>query len=203
MMRGLFNPTLAALLLAGLLTACATPTTGRSYVVLLESSDGTVGKVLVRGAKGEQAITQVRYSAPLDGSQLSSGPVDEVRLNRDFGEAMAARPALPEHFLLYFETGGAQLTAESVIELERVKAKAAQSPLLDMSIIGHTDTVGNADLNVDIALKRAQSVADLLLGQGFKIHSLLVGSHGERNLLVQTPDNTPEPLNRRVEITLR
>jgi peptidoglycan-associated lipoprotein len=34
------------------------------------------------------------------------------------------------------------------------------------------------------------------------IHITVV-SHGERNLLIATPDNTPEPKNRRVEITVR
>ena len=28
-------------------------------------------------------------------------------------------------------------------------------------------------------------------------------THGEADLLVKTPDNTPEPRNRRVEITVR
>ena len=34
-------------------------------------------------------------------------------------------------------------------------------------------------------------------------HALAIESHGERNLLVPTPDDTAEPGNRRVEITLR
>jgi outer membrane protein OmpA-like peptidoglycan-associated protein len=32
---------------------------------------------------------------------------------------------------------------------------------------------------------------------------MAIESHGERNLLVPTPDDTAEPGNRRVEITLR
>jgi peptidoglycan-associated lipoprotein len=191
MTRGIVRTTLAVALFAGLLAGCATPA-ARSYVTLLQSPDGTVGKVLVQGEKGEQLITQARYSA-----------VNEAQFNRDFGEAIAARPALPQHFLLYFETGGTQLTAESQAQLPHILELAAQSPMLDMSIIGHTDTMGAADFNTDISLQRAQVVAELMKSQGLKIHTLTVESHGERNLLVPTPDETPEPRNRRVEITLR
>lgn len=201
MTRGIVRTTLAVALFAGLLAGCATPA-ARSYVTLLQSPDGTVGKVLVQGEKGEQLITQARYSALLDGSKISA-PVNEAQFNRDFGEAIAARPALPQHFLLYFETGGTQLTAESQAQLPHILELAAQSPMLDMSIIGHTDTMGAADFNTDISLQRAQVVAELMKSQGLKIHTLTVESHGERNLLVPTPDETPEPRNRRVEITLR
>jgi outer membrane protein OmpA-like peptidoglycan-associated protein len=41
-----------------------------------------------------------------------------------------------------------------------------------------------------------------LLNAG-KSLTIEVTSHGERNPLVQTPDNTAEPKNRRVEVTVR
>jgi outer membrane protein OmpA-like peptidoglycan-associated protein len=72
-----------------------------------------------------------------------------------------------------------------------------------MSIIGHSDTVGRAEINEALSLKRAQTVTDLIKGQGLHVEALIVESHGKRNLLVATPDETPEPRNRRVEITIR
>ena len=36
-----------------------------------------------------------------------------------------------------------------------------------------------------------------------QLSDLTVTSHGESNLLVRTPDNTPEARNRRVEVTIR
>ena len=41
------------------------------------------------------------------------------------------------------------------------------------------------------------------MGSEMCIRDRVVTSHGEGNLLVKTPDNTPEPANRRVEITVR
>jgi two-component system sensor histidine kinase/response regulator len=76
-------------------------------------------------------------------------------------------------------------------------------PAADVSITGHTDTVGKAELNEAIALKRAQAISDLLKQNGMQPFALTVGSHGKRNLLVPTPDETPEPRNRRVEVSVR
>lgn len=182
------------------LSGCATKP--KSYVVLLESPDGTTGKVVVKGKKGEQLIDKARFAAPMDGS-APSAPVDETKFTRDFSEAMAARPALPEHFLLYFESGGTTLTPESNAALEKIITIVSKRTAVDMSVIGHTDTPGKTELNAALALKRAVAVTDLLKERGLKIQALSVESHGERNLLVPTPDDTPEPRNRRVEISIR
>jgi outer membrane protein OmpA-like peptidoglycan-associated protein len=194
---------IAAVSLA-MLAGCVTPPAPKnlSYVTLLASPDGSVGKVIVKGAGGEQVIDQAHYAALLDGS-VAAAPVDEARFAQDFGTAMAARPELPQHFILYFETGGAQLTADSQALLPTIVEAAAKRATVDISVIGHSDTVGKPDLNEALSLKRAQAVADLLKGKGLKVDALTVESHGERNLLVSTPDETPEPRNRRVEISIR
>jgi outer membrane protein OmpA-like peptidoglycan-associated protein len=197
---------LMAMLAAALLAGCAAPTPAppknMSYVALLASPDGSVGKVLVRGSKGEQLIEQSHFAALLDGS-AAAAPVDEATLQRDCGEAMAARPELPEHFTLYFESGGTKLTAESLAQVPQILASAERRATADMSVIGHSDTVGRAEVNEALSLKRAQSVADIMQSQGLRVEALSVESHGKRNLLIPTPDETPEPRNRRVEISIR
>ena len=184
----------------GGLSGCASPP--KSYVVLLESPDGTTGKVVVKGKKGEQMIDKARFAAPMDGSKPSA-PVDETRFSKDFSAAMSARPALPEHFLLYFESGGAMLTQESMAALDTIVEVAKRRPVVDMSVIGHTDTTGKVELNESLAHKRAIAVADLLKQKGLVVHALTIESHGEGNPLVRTPDETAEPRNRRVEISIR
>jgi outer membrane protein OmpA-like peptidoglycan-associated protein len=116
---------------------------------------------------------------------------------------MAARPLPPERFLLYFESGGAVLTPASAALLPQVVAEAARRPGVDVSIIGHSDTVGKAEANAELALRRAQAIADQLREKGLQATALNVESHGEANLLVKTPDETPEPRNRRVEVSIR
>lgn len=186
-------------LACALLTACAGP---QSYVALIPSPDGSLGKVVVKGQQGEQLLTRARQGALLDGSQPPFD-VSEEQLQRDFGAAMRARPAMPEQFLLYFETGGSELTAESKALLQRIVQTALTRAAVDMSVIGHSDTQGAAQANEALALQRATAIAEQLRGLGLANTTMVIESHGERNLLIATPDETPEPRNRRVEITLR
>jgi outer membrane protein OmpA-like peptidoglycan-associated protein len=204
MRAALRHAALSPALVAGLLAGCAAPPPpqARSYITLLPSPDGTVGQVFIHGSAGQQRIDRARYAAPLDGS-APAAPVDERVFLRDFAWAIAARPEPAQHFALYFETGDVRLTPESLALLPRILEVAARRANADMSIIGHSDTMGPAEQNVALSLKRAQTVADLLRKQGLKLDALVVDSHGERNLLIPTPDETSEPRNRRVEVTIR
>ena len=198
--------------LADLLSGCSSPSSPSpstaalkepgSYVVLLPSPDGTVGQVVVEGSRGAQILQQAQLGTTLDGGDAPF-VVSAEQLQRDFGAAMAARPPLPEHFLLYFQMGGSDLAPESRAQLPRIVERARARIALDMSVIGHSDTQGRADANEALALRRAGDVAQQLRRLGLQDAVLSVESHGERNLLVATPDETPEPRNRRVEITLR
>lgn len=188
-----FGCLLAALLLAG----CAT----KSYVVLLENPDGSTGEVIIKGKKGEQIIKTAGQGALLDGSSAPVS-VDESKIQEDFAAAITARPKLPVRYLLYFQAG-AMLTPESEALIPKIIAEAADRPAVEVSVIGHTDTVGKEDDNEALALKRAETIAELLKSKGLKAHALAIESHGERNLLIPTADNTFESKNRRVEISIR
>ncbi|WP_374666299.1 OmpA family protein [Ramlibacter sp.] len=189
------------LLATALLAGCAAKQPP-SYVVLLPDAQGKVGQVTVEGQKGRQTLTQ-----PLQGSDLDGGrppyPVPREQVQRDFGAALAAKPQPPEQFLLYFEPGGAELTAESKALLPRIVERARARAAADLSVIGHTDTQGRPEANEALGLQRANAVTQLLRGQGLSEAVISVESHGARNLLVPTPENTAEPRNRRVEITVR
>jgi outer membrane protein OmpA-like peptidoglycan-associated protein len=184
--------------LSMLLAGCAGP---GSYVVLLPSPDGSVGSVVVKGSQGEQVLTQARQGTALNGATPPFA-VSQEQLTRDFGAAMAARPALPEQFLLYFERG-AELTADSKALLARVLARAQARTAVDISVIGHSDTLGQAESNAALALVRANTIAAQLKEMGLQNAVMTVESHGERNLLISTADEVAEPRNRRVEVTLR
>ena len=173
-----------------------------SYVVLLDDADGAVGAITVTGARGTVVVDRLAQGALLDGGSKPFA-VEEGRIRRDFGAALSARPLEPVAFLLYFEAGGARLTAESQALIPRVLEAAKGRPSPDVSVIGHTDTEGDADGNEKLGLQRAQAIAKLLTEAGLAVQEMTIASHGKRNLLVPTPDNTAEAKNRRVEISIR
>jgi len=183
------------MLLSVLLGGCAT----KSYVVLIPSPDGSVGEVVVKGEKGEQKLTKAGQAGSLDGRALQ---VEDKQVKEDFGEVMAALPKIPVRYLLYF-SAGTTLTNESESLIPKIIAEAKTRAAVDISIIGHTDTVFTDPYNNQLALKRAAKVSDRLVEKGLKANSLIIESHGKKNLLIQTPDNTWEPRNRRVEVSIR
>jgi adhesin transport system outer membrane protein len=172
-----------------------------SYVVLIPSPDGSIGRVTVQGKQGEQVLTRSGQAAPLDGG--ASFEADKQKMQQEFGSAIAALPPLPEQFVLYFMRGGTQLTKESQAVLPKMLARAKERQALEVWLVGHTDTVGSAKRNDALGLKRAQSIARQLKKLGLKDTALTVESFGERNPQVATPDETDEPRNRRGEVTLR
>ena len=183
------------MLLSMLLGGCAT----KSYVVLIPSPDGSVGEVVIKGEKGEQVLTQAGQAGSLDGRALK---IEDSQIKEDFGATMAALPKIPVRFLLYFRAG-TTLTTESESLIPKIIIEAKTRPAVDISVIGHTDTVFTDPYNMQLALKRANKVSELLNEKGLKANSLVIESHGKRNLLIQTPDNTWEPRNRRVEVSVR
>jgi peptidoglycan-associated lipoprotein len=191
------NRLLLVTTVAVILAGCAP----KSYVVLLESPDGSTGQVVIKGQKGEQLISKARQGAPTDGS-APAAPVETDQITKDFADAMAAQPIIPVRYLLYFKSG-TTLTPESEALIPKIIAETARRPAVDISVIGHTDTVYKTDYNEQLSLKRATTIAQLLKEKGVRVHALTVESHGKRNLLVATPDNVWEPKNRRVEVSIR
>jgi outer membrane protein OmpA-like peptidoglycan-associated protein len=97
--------------------------------------------------------------------------------------------------------GQADAAADAVVQQVLEAVRRRDYPVV--TVIGHTDTLGAEAANVRVGLRRAQAVAELLKARGLETMELRVTSHGERNLLVATPDATAEPRNRRVEVLIR
>jgi outer membrane protein OmpA-like peptidoglycan-associated protein len=95
------------------------------------------------------------------------------------------------------------LTAESTALVPEVVTTVKQYAVPEVIVVGHTDTMGDAKTNLALGRKRARTVSDILVKAGLAPSMIEVTSHGEGDLLVKTADNSPEPRNRRVEITVR
>lgn len=188
----------ALLCIALLMSGCVTG----NYVVLLESPGGTTGAVVIDDAKGQTRLKQKNQGANIGaGSRVVH--VSDAQISREFSVALAAQPPLPQRFLLYFKLGSAGLTEQSERAIDEVfEAIRLRGPSA-VSVIGHTDTLSGQRWNEQLGLIRAKAIADLLRKRTIEVIDLHVASHGERNLLIETPDGVSEPRNRRVEISIR
>lgn len=180
----------------------AASVTLKTYLVLLESPDGTVGKVIITDDRGVLLIDQAGQAVNLETgtAPLEAFKADVGQLNEDFGEAIKARPPLPTRFTLFFKSGKTQLTDESQPTLEKLLDDLRNRPAPNIMIEGHTDTVGRDMLNDRLSLARADYVAKQLRDLGAAAIQMEILAMGEHSLLVPTPDNTPEVRNRRVEV---
>ena len=74
------------------------------------------------------------------------------------------------------------------------------SDINEYLVVGHTDTKGTNKYNLSLSIKRAEVVKEILINYGIQQSSIKILGKGEESLAVDTPDDTKQPANRRVEI---
>ncbi len=172
--------------------------------ILLPDPDGRVGRLIVTTRSGQQEIGEAfsALAATPDGkaSAYAETP-DSVKARH--ASLLEMQPPPPQSYLLYFVSGSNDLVPESRATLEALKRDAESRPAAEIRVIGHTDTVGTADANEALSLRRAEAIVQALKDFGIKPQSFEAVGRGEMDLLVPTPDATAEPRNRRVEVSIR
>jgi outer membrane protein OmpA-like peptidoglycan-associated protein len=203
---------LLATLIAALAAACgpkrpaALARPGDATIVLLpDGEDGSVGHALVSNEAGSVDLAAAHETTHVIDGQ-SPGPIgtlSEEDVQNIFGEALSALPAPPRRFTLHFLFDSDDLTDEARALVPEILRSVTARSVPDVVVVGHTDTAGTPASNFELGLRRAIFVRNLLVEAGLDTSAIEVISHGETDLLLPTPDETPEPRNRRVEIAVR
>jgi len=211
-----------AWLLSGLIGLCLSAACGSKHVapgvpapvpppdpaliaLLPDPETHVTGRIRVSNEFGSIDLSTPRASVRTTAG-ASPGPIatltdDEV--TRAFGAALAALPPPPRHFTLQFKFESDTLTDASAALVPEILGAVKALAVPEVMIVGHTDTMGDRGSNVALGLKRATAVRSILVTAGLSPALVDVTSHGEADPLVKTRDNTAEPKNRRVEITVR
>lgn len=173
------------------------------YMVMPEEG-GKVGTVDVIFTDGKTRTLHGPYSAmSLAGEEQQAFVGNEAQMREMFGSAVGALPKAPVAATLYFQLGKDELTTESKAEAESIYRSFVERQVPEIWIVGHTDTVGSSKHNLKLSLKRAEKVRQSLVKLGVPAESIQIAGKGEEELLIQTPDNTKQPKNRRVDINVR
>ena len=154
-----------------------------------------------------QLIQLLRPPGERQGPSFSTTALNSSRARPAADEAAALTTApqgtAAAALALPFPSGSAALTADAEKMLEAL-ARALNAPELAryrFRIEGHTDTAGEAPVNLALSARRAAAVREHLVSRsGVAAPRLDAVGLGETQLLVQTPDATSEPRNRRVQI---
>ncbi len=103
---------------------------------------------------------------------------------------------------IFFETGKAELKAESYFELDRVVKVLTDNPNMTIEISGHTDNVGDKGFNKTLSQKRADAVVAYLLSKGVDKSRLVSKGYGMEKPVSDNDSEEGRAQNRRVEFTI-
>jgi iron complex outermembrane receptor protein len=113
---------------------------------------------------------------------------------------VAAAPSVPHSYLVFFDFNKSDLTPQAVTIVNQAAANAGPAKVTQLTVTGHTDTVGSDAYNMRLSRRRAESVAAQLEKDGIASSEIQIVAKGKRDLLVPTADGVKEPQNRRVQI---
>ena len=194
---------IAMVLLGGTAEAMAQGNPSADQIInSLRPSGGMMG-----GTRGIRPVTPAAPSAPSASPPVapaSAGTTHAVRPPTERRQATAPADAAPSvNLSVQFASNSAELTPSAMTTLSALGTALASNTLetYRFRIEGHTDTAGSPEVNKSLSERRAQAVVTFLASRFHIDPSRLdaVGM-GEDGLLVQTPPNTAEPRNRRVQI---
>ena len=108
---------------------------------------------------------------------------------------MLFRSTLPA---VFFEQGQARLLPDTRAALDKVAATLSPRPDLRLEVQGHTDNVGNAELNRQLSQQRAEAVCLYLTAHGVPTAQLRPIGYGGTQPVADNADPAQRPRNRRV-----
>jgi iron complex outermembrane receptor protein len=107
---------------------------------------------------------------------------------------------LARSYVVFFDFNKSDLTADAAKVVDQAAANAGPAKATEISVTGHTDTVGSDAYNLRLSQRRAESVAAQLEKDGIPASEIAILAKGKRDPLVPTADGVREPQNRRVSI---
>jgi iron complex outermembrane receptor protein len=138
-----------------------------------------------------------RFSADDFGGEAPAAPYTPPPV-----AAPAPPPAasVAHSYMVFFDFNKSDLTPQAVAIVDQAAANAGPAKATELTVTGHTDTVGSDAYNMRLSRRRAESVAAELEKAGIKSSEIEIVAKGKHDLLVPTGDGVREPQNRRVTI---
>lgn len=203
-------------LAATLMTGCATwqeqnrTTKGAVYGTGAGAATGAAIGAILGGGEGAWKGAAIGAVVGGVGGGLIGNYMD--RQAREMQDVLARQDVLErrgeEIYLslssdILFTSGSAALQPGAEDKLREVAGVLQRYPRTTIEIVGHTDSVGNEDMNQTLSERRATSVRDSLTRFGVSPARIVTRGAGELRPLAD--NSTPEgrARNRRVDLTVR
>lgn len=114
-----------------------------------------------------------------------------------------AAPPPPKSWMVFFDTNSTAMSQQSAMTVTEAANVAKSMANSKVAVTGFTDTDGSPAYNQMLSQRRATAVKNALVKNGVPAQSVTIGGSGEAGLLVDTPDQTKNEKNRRVQIVVQ
>ena len=176
----------------------------KTEIILLES-DRAKNEIVVSTKAGEVTINEPYQSTKL--LSADKKPEEAVQLSKEevtskYKVVLEDTPKLMQ-YMIYFGSGSTEVNESAKLELQKAIDYIKSQTNSIITVIGHSDTVGNQDSNMRLSQKRTQAVKEYLESMSLDIKELTTEYYGENTPLVKTKDGVSNAKNRRVEIFIR
>ena len=104
---------------------------------------------------------------------------------------------------ILFDFDSYALRYEARRDLDKVADILLRYPNTDVTVVGHTDSVGDAGYNQRLSEYRAQSVANYLVSRGVQSFRISSVGYGENRPVASNSTESGRQRNRRVELDIR
>jgi outer membrane protein OmpA-like peptidoglycan-associated protein len=106
-------------------------------------------------------------------------------------------------WMVFFDTNSTTLSQQGSTTVIEAANVAKSTPNARVAITGYTDTDGAPAYNQQLSIRRADAVKTALVRNGIAPQAITVSGAGEGGLLIETPDQTKNEKNRRVQIVVQ
>jgi len=103
---------------------------------------------------------------------------------------------------IFFDYDKATLRKESFPELDRLVIIMNENPEMKIEIRGHTDNKGTNEYNIDLSMRRANTVREYLIEHGVDKNRVSAKGYGEEEPVATNDTDEGRQLNRRVEFLI-
>lgn len=151
----------------------------------------------VKGLTSYDDAVDLRYLAQVG---VDAGQTAKVDYSQNKGEVFANRS-----WKIEFATGSDKITPQGEVELQKLFDALNIAEKAKVSIIGHTDNMGDANVNKDLSFRRAKSVKQWLMkksGNNFPSERFNVDGKGPTEPVADNLTTEGKAQNRRVQISL-
>jgi outer membrane protein OmpA-like peptidoglycan-associated protein len=187
-----------------LLSGCVQPYQGLPVTQADRSRPSLATQDQTVGIEEQDRIRRFQRLADLQG--ITPPDVDQVMLpagSVDFmsGPVPVVRVVFPERAFFAFDSAIPLPSSEPILDViaENMKRDVPDAAL---TVLGHTDAIGTDAYNLDLSLRRAETVMQALVARGVSPDLLSEVAIGKRQPIA--PNDTPQgrALNRRVEFLI-